>query len=129
MVPVLIMSAERAEYDAHTNSLRTDALVHDLARLNLSAKPVVGAYQGTREESFVVAVPDETSLVRATALATLFDQEGVLYIDQDRRATLLYLATGERVDLGRFRAITRAEAEHADAYTFDPLTDTYYRAV
>lgn len=126
MIPVLIMSAERA--GAPDNVARTDRLIVDLHRLGLMAKPVVGVYQGTRETSFVVAVPDETALVRACALATLAEQESVLYIDADRTATLLYLATGARVDLGRFRAVSESEARAADAYTFDPLTDTYYRA-
>lgn len=86
-----------------------------LKSLGLSFKPVLGVYMGlngiqVEEKSFVVNCPRNYTFKTLISLSKHFNQESVLYVDEDRLATLLYNDGKEsELNLGRFKPFTERE--------------------
>ena len=123
MTPAMTM--EQAEREHHA---RIRCMVNNYG----VDKPITleGAYKGTLEPSMAIDAADWPSV------AHLFNnQESVLYIDSvnqrfaagmGRRARLIYVGTGEFEDIGIFRVVPGSSTIGAEAYTYDPATETFY---
>jgi hypothetical protein len=73
------------------------------------------------EDCYIVSLDawatESRDIAQLSAIAAEFGQESILYLDEDRNATLILVETGERVPLGWMKACTLAEAEKAKGYT------------
>jgi hypothetical protein len=67
------------------------------------------------------------NLFSILAFAKEYNQESILYLDNQRLATLIY-SMNNMVSLGLFKGVSEAHAKSKDAYTFNPITNTYYIA-
>ena len=101
-------------------------------RLNAAGirfKLVQGCYKGTPEHSFVISL-DAFTATRETGI--LAGQESVLVIgpkpfNGDRPATLRFLdASVPPIDLGTFQVWEGDGVPPVDAWTYDPLSETYF---
>lgn len=94
--------------------------------LNLNAKEVKGCYKGELENSYVI-LADETTRKAVLALAKVYAQESVLYLDATRNATLLRPACFSPPKyIGQFISVPKVVALEQENYTYDPNTDKYY---
>jgi hypothetical protein len=84
-----------------------------------------GCYKGEVERSYILEV--DGNLFSILAFAKEYNQESILYLDNQRLATLIY-SMDNMVSLGLFKGVSEAHAKAKDAYTFNPLTLTYYIA-
>jgi hypothetical protein len=63
-----------------------------------------------------------------TELGRLFEQESILYQDNEGIAWLIYCGTGERVKLGKLTMVSKSEARTQDAYTYVIESNSYWIA-
>lgn len=106
-----------------------------LKSLGLSFKPVLGVYEHIdgieiKEKSFVINCPRNNTFKTLIGLSKHFNQESVLYVDENREATLLFNDVKEsELNLGKFKPFTEREFNMLHDrltlnYTFDG--DYYY---
>ena len=93
-----------------------------------NVKEVAGCYNGIFERSYVLT--DFQSLPALWELAAEYNQESILYVDADRKATLHYiddnLMIKETVLLGKFRGVPEETARKFDSRTYAPHTNSWY---
>jgi hypothetical protein len=131
-----IVSASRADAGMDSNRVAHAHLLDLLEEAGLVHRAVLGMYKGTPEESVVVVLPDAGSVMQLLDLGRRFGQESVLLLVPGvgmgqggaGHARLVYLDGRPTERLGEWRAVSDAEARRADAYTYDPYTDTYWVA-
>jgi hypothetical protein len=119
---IVLMSAERPEFDTLDNLHRTIELENLLLDGEFLYNYATGVWKGATEHSFIIALkPDgkQTDQVEFLAgLAKQFNQEAILVVSTDRTAQLIYPATGVTENLsGLFQSITAERAGLLDAYT------------
>ena len=113
-----ILSAELSTLSGAENRFRTDELRKLLIRNELDFKRAEGCYKGTTEVSFVVDTPSvEVFNKLYNAAKNLFDQESVLYVDEDSQAHLMYSKGYEQEHLGTFTQVNPKRLEELEAYT------------
>lgn len=117
-----IISAERANLTSLENDLRTEKLERDLYNLGAGFKIVLGCYQGTKENSFVVQGLKDASIVE---LLRKYGQDCALKLDSSRHADSIQ-ANGDIISLGQFKAVSEANALKLANYTFDAVTSQYF---
>jgi len=122
----IIMSAERFDASMGQNSIATDELRAALASSNYSFKEVLGMYKGVSETSFFVEYNNGGALADLNSLASFYDQESILHLDEDRNASLVYCDSDEETKVGLFQAIDKSEAFKLDAYTYCPQLNMYF---
>ena len=88
--------------------------------------PLDGCYKGEVERSYILEV-GSVGLFGILAFAKEYNQESILYLDNQRLATLVY-SMDNMVSLGLFKGVSEDHAKSKDAYTFNPITNTYYIA-
>lgn len=76
---------------------------------------------------------DMVTFEQVMNVAKEFEQESVLFLDNQRNAYLLYLSQEDKYPspmcgeyLGRFIEVSKEIAEDKPAFTFDPTTNKYY---
>lgn len=73
------------------------------------------------EDCYIVSLDawatESRDIAQLVAIAAEFGQESLLYLDEERNATLIIVDTGERIPLGWMKACTLAEAEKSKGYT------------
>lgn len=89
-------------------------------------KRVLGSYKGILETSFVANADTDDKLDAVIQLAKQYNQESVLIIDEQRRASLFFIKTGQYEPIGDFRAVDAETAKSLDNWTLD---GTQYYAV
>jgi hypothetical protein len=121
----IIFSVFQNGYSIDENYINTIRMEKELKRSKIEFKALQGMYKGIHEESFAI---DLKWLNEALALTQRFNQESVLIVDQDGRATLKYLPTNLKpdVNLGYFIQVSESKAKTQDAYTYDMDSETYY---
>lgn len=125
---IVILSAERHLSD-QDNYVKTLVLKKRLIQEGFVHKSVSGKYAGLLEQSFVVKIDDQKKEDLLFSIAQEFEQDSVLVLDSDRNAHLVYLQPkdqGRAENIGVFTAVSKEIAEQNQAYTYDPLTDTYF---
>ena len=97
-----------------------------LADAGLKFKQLDGMYNGEKERSYLVPFvsADEFSVI--LNLARSYDQESILVSDEYRECQLLFLNTNKVEYLGELTAVSESEARRESAYTFDPVSGTYW---
>lgn len=129
--PFAIVSACRHEYDTEVNAARTEQFAGHLDWREIPYRRVLGSYKGVRETSFLVELPgsDERGVFdQLLALGRRYGQEGVLFVDANRRAAVWLTDPAVRTDhsrqqcfvlSGRFQQVTEADAMQRDSWTQD----------
>jgi hypothetical protein len=82
-------------------------------------KKVLGSYKGQTESSYVVNASEDSALDLVLGLAKKFNQESVLIVDEERKATFKYVGSGETVKLGQFVSVSAIEAQSLENWTLD----------
>ena len=85
-----------------------------------------GCYKGEVERSYIIETTSKT-LEEILAFSKQFNQESILYLDNQRLATLVY-DMDNMVKLGKFKGVSESHAKSNDAYTYSHEQDTYYIA-
>jgi hypothetical protein len=128
--PFAILSAERTEYTPEINDWRTRSLEAQLTHRDLSPVQIEGCYKGTREKSFLIAVPGgEAGYAFQTMipqLARRWGQESWLYVDANRLASLHFCDERPTLILGQWWNAAPLEAKAKDAYSYLPDDGQYY---
>ena len=121
---VVILSAHNNLDTAAENAARTELLDQYLLGAKLSFKRTMGAFQGTKQESFVVVVRNEQDVEVLKNLAfTNFKQNAVLMQDSNRQAHLL-TSDGTEKTLGKLDVVTEQQAIESGSYTI--MNNQYY---
>ncbi len=98
-----------------------------LDKCGIGYKVLQGRYKGEDETSYIINKHNEYMIA-----PLIEQQESVLELTSigksGNRRALLKLHTGQIIPLGEFVHASVAEAQSAEAYTFDPATQTYYVA-
>ncbi|MFS4438613.1 hypothetical protein ACMA5I_10395 [Paracoccaceae bacterium GXU_MW_L88] len=99
------------------------ALAHDIG-----AKPLQGCYKGVPEQSFISNMSDYPRIV-----SWLLEEESILHLhshnySNEPKATLRYMS-GEAIELGRLRAVSRKTALQHQSWTYDYLYEQYFVTV
>jgi hypothetical protein len=82
-------------------------------------KRLIGSYKGSLEQSYLVVASEDKALYLVLGLARKFNQESVLIVDEERKATLKYIGSGETVKLGQFVSVSAIEAQGLENWTLD----------
>lgn len=88
------------------------------------AKAVSGVYKGTHEQSYMIPLFDDKKLPKLKWLASQFNKECIMHLDENRMATLIYMDGRADEILGAFRSVSERVAIKRDAYTRDG--EAYY---
>jgi len=124
--PAYIISASHVEDSQKQNDEATSLLELGLTRHKIPHKPVRGHYLGADEDSFLCVPRNDDDERLLLSFARIYCQESVLYLDEDRNATLFFTVGNDRINLGKFRETSRLNAAESEGWTFDPSTNTYY---
>lgn len=120
-VPFALFSGSLADKSAAENRGRTEFLGRELTAAGLEWTPVLGAYKGVSEQSFLVLLPqgdDSHDFDTVMRLAKTYGQESALYVDSARFASLHYTADEADIEfVGQFGEATEADALAQDGYT------------
>lgn len=110
-----------------SNELYSNELEIDLIKLGLPYKKVEGCYKGILEISFYVETPNGLNdFVEIHDLARNYEQESVLNIDKNRKASLIFVNGGTSVSIGTFQQVSEYEAKQSGNYTYDPINKGYW---
>jgi len=116
--PFIIISAENANESKEVNAKNHNELMTQLKKDKFSIKEVEGVYQGT-----VLVVLNRKWLAVELATfknyAAIFNQESILFVDEERNASLIFPKGGLSENLGKFIAVTKGIATQMSNYTFD----------
>ena len=126
--PVIIFSGYTKAANDELNRVRHNICLVSLE--NAGAKPIElkGYYKGLVEKSILVLDSPELRKI-VLNLATYFDQESILLLDQDRNAALLFLGDNSQQEIGRFIPVSKDKIDNLDAWVYNPTTKKYYSVV
>lgn len=105
------------------NEIRHVSLKTQLQRQGYKPVDVDGVYFGQTEKSLMVIVDSEKTLKGFLKLAASFDQESILYRDNENNCELFYV-NGKREKLGQLKQICAAHRGQYSSYT--KFNDKYY---
>ena len=121
--PFIIISAERFTNTIEENKKNHLDLWLQLKRDGFSIKEVEGVYQGTTEKSILVILNQRWLAVELATFknyAAIFNQESILFVDEERNASLIFPYNKENSEkLGKFIAVSKGIATQMSNYTFD----------
>jgi hypothetical protein len=103
-------------------------LIRELFPMNAVA-PIKGAYQGTEEDSWMLELTENresAEIEKILGLAGRFNQHGIMVVDENRAAQLIFVSSRLTQDLGRLHGVAESEARTKDAWTYAPHNGTYY---
>ena len=122
--PIAIISAEKAGLTEGDNLQRTYSLKEDLEALGLPYKAVLGMFEGTKEQSFVVVIKDHNQLFILSDLAEKYNQDSILYRNEYEDT---YLLDGFNMKyIGKFVQVPEYVAKRKPTYTHDMTNNSYY---
>lgn len=117
---------------AFTNNIEDytmhSSMKHILNMNNLNFQVVNGVYKGQSELSFMVELTDKCNLDFFKTMGRLFQQESILYVNDDSDAYLVFTEDEASDKIGKMQIVSKEEAESNDAYTHVTSTDTYLMA-
>ena len=121
--PFVIISAERSINTAEENKKNHLDLWLQLKGEGFSIKEVEGVYKGTVEKSILVVLNQRWLAVELATFknyAAIFNQESILFVDEERNASLIFPYNKENSEkLGKFIAVSKGIAIQMSNYTFD----------
>lgn len=115
-----IISAELENNE--DNARNTEALKDKLDALGFIYHAVFGCYEGVTEESFLVNLGTDARFHKQNAsevlrLGCLFQQDSLLFIDNEENAELVFCESGEKQNIGTFTCVCEENAKAQAAYT------------
>ena len=121
--PFVIISAENANKSKETNAKKHKLLMSQLKKDKFPIKEVEGVYKGTVEKSILVVLNQRWLAVELATFknyAAIFNQESILFVDEERNASLIFPYNKENSEkLGKFIAVSKGIAIQMSNYTFD----------
>ena len=111
---LIILSAHQAGLTRTYNAGSHKVMLASLDRNKIPYKEVKGCYKGREEKS--VIIPGEKTRF-AEVMGRFHHQESYLYLDNERGAWFVDLATERRVFAGHFREVPKAVALKHDGWT------------
>ena len=120
--PFVIISAERFTNTIEENEKNHNELLTQLKKDKFSIKEVEDVYQGTVEKSILVILNQRWLAVELATFknyAAIFNQESILFVDEERNASLIFPQGGLSEKLGKFIAVSKGIAIQMSNYTFD----------
>ena len=121
--PFVIISAERFTNTIEENEKKHNELMTQLKKDKFSIKEVEGVYKGTVEKSIIVILNKRWLAVELATFknyAAIFNQESILFVDEERNASLIFPYNKENSEkLGKFIAVSKGIAIQMSNYTFD----------
>jgi len=124
--PCLIISGFKKNNESAANWARHDLLEEHLLISNQAFKQLTGTYEGIEELGFLVVLFNEEDKAFICSLAVRFEQECVLYLNEDRDAFFIDLKTGEEKLAGKFKNVGKYKPTSGD-FTYDGVY--YYQIV
>lgn len=97
-----------------------------MANSQIPVKRLVGSYKGQTEHSFIAPMNKYEAIA-----PWLNEEESILHIHGFNsrdvpKATLLFLKTGEQVELGLMFPVAKEVALSRDNWTYDPTYNAYF---
>lgn len=128
---IVIMSVYQSGLEATYNAMNHVTFKNTLSELGiLTFKEVIGSYKGVMEMSLMVEVKSDVVFKVLLDIAKKFNQESILYRDNENNAELIMINDSlDRVYLGKLEQVSEEIARAGDAFTFEPESKTYYKAV
>lgn len=123
---IFILSAEHPEHGGRANCDDSCELNDLLLDAGLAYREVEGYFNGHRETAFLVVGAGAEHEVQQ--LASNYNQTAYLRSDGDRNTYLCNPDTSEETFIGTLRESTAEQAKKHGAYTYDPVTNTYWVA-
>ncbi len=118
----IIMTAHKANASHADNHINNAALVEQFDRqYDTTAQPVRGYWKGQAEPSFIFQVSHAAALIGAFGFAQQYEQDAILIVHDDNRATLLDIASGKQTDIGDWQQVNPHVARMFDAFTVDSM--------
>jgi len=117
----VIISVFRNNKPLFENIDNTAKAVTHLQSFGLKTKIVDGVYKGDSEKSILVPIINQNfDLSTVKQLASIYDQESILFVDSDRNAKLIFLKNSlGNQNLGKFISVPKGIAIQVENYTFD----------
>lgn len=122
---IFFISAESKRWDAKTNEMLTTEMREYLLNLKIPFVEMIGFYKGSEEVSFMIIGWEHEHHVKY--LKGYYEQDCYMMVDSNRFASLHYAHNNQYI-LGKFREITKEQADKSDSYTWDFLNNKFYKA-
>jgi len=119
---IILFSSFNAGLNPILNSIHYDTVIGRLKSDGITFQEMVGVYKGVKEPSFLVLAKYE-NVVRE--LCHFTKQDCYLYSNNERMSTLIYL-DGKTEEIGILKRVNESVAMELDAYTHDPVRNTYW---
>lgn len=124
-VPMIVFSVYQSSLSNAENKVNHEKALQVLKDNRIAFKPVIGCYKGTLEKSIII--PDELATYKIIHdLTTEYNQESVLELDEDRRASLYFKGNEQVESIGVMTCVTKKEAMSQDSWTFCPSTKRFF---
>lgn len=120
---IMIFSAFESENSNEKNIDNTAIVESYLVEEKVPFKKIMGCYKGSNELAFIVPLSYYKQLLPTI---NKYNQESVLIINADRKATLFYLKSGKNEQLGDFVNVSMEEAIDRESYAYDFANRNYY---
>ena len=120
LVPIVIL-------EVNSPSIAQDkAIISEFLGYEYNRSEMIGSYKGVQNPSYIIELTDKT-LGEVLAFATNNNQESILHLDNERRASLLFAVPVESdIQLGMFKAVPKSIALQSDNWTMNPTINQYY---
>ena len=126
LVPIIILKV-------NSPSIAQDkAIISKFLGYEYTSTAMIGSYKGEQNPSYIIELKDKT-LNEVLVFAGNMNQESILYLDNERRASLVFTASlsvfpdaSAHVPLGMFKAVHKDIALKSDNWTLNPNTNQYY---
>lgn len=124
--PIVIVSCFQSRFTVDQNESEHAYLRGTLDAMKVRYIEVDGKYKGTTEKALVLSF-DNLNLARQIALSQ--KQESILIVNNDGSCELEFTLDGNRQHLGHWVDCDAKTAATLDAYTFEPVTQRYFRVI
>ncbi len=119
LVPIIIL-------EVNSPSIAQDkAIISKFLGYEYTSTAMIGSYKGEQNPSYIIELTHKTQ-EDVTSFARANNQESILYLDNERRATLVFSDGLINVPLGMFKAVPKTIALESDNWTLNPNTNQYY---
>lgn len=124
MLPnIMIFSVFNFDVNKDVNEIAHSVLLDNLKAHDIPHIELLGMYKGREEKSILISGFEHREIVESTCKA--FRQECYLESYHDRACALVY-PDGKRVSVGTMTAVSKAEAQAQDSFSYNPVGDQYF---
>ena len=120
--PVVIFALNRADEEEDLAVIKAELGIHGRAALH-------GCYKDDCELSYLLPITEGITLDKVLDLAYKYEQEVVLYLDNQRSAYMVHTEDGAKEYIGTYKPVCESVAKKQKSYTYDPINNSYYAVV